>query len=98
MMQTLGHLIYYLPVGYIVLVNLIAFVAMWWDKWKASRNDWRIAEMTLHIIGLLGGAIGIFIGMFLFYHKTNKKSFQAVAAIGLITSLVIYWLVFISYI
>jgi len=70
---------------------------MWWDKRKASQNEWRIAEATLHILGMLGGAIGIFGGMYKFHHKTRKRSFQALAIVGLVVSLFIYWLVLMWY-
>jgi uncharacterized membrane protein YsdA (DUF1294 family) len=71
---------------------------MWWDKRKAVKQDWRVSEITLFILGLIGGAIGIVSGMFKFRHKTQKRSFQAFAIIGLILSLVIYWLILTYYI
>ncbi len=92
-MQTLEAIIYWTPIIYILLINLIAFIAMWWDKWKASKQEWRVAEATLHVIGFMGGAVGIFAGMYRFRHKTQKRSFQAFAVVGLIVSLIIYWFV-----
>ena len=83
---------------YIILINLVAFSAIWWDKRKASQHEWRVAEATLHILGLLGGALGIFAGMYRFRHKTQKRSFQAIAIIGLIVSFIIYWIVVSQYI
>jgi uncharacterized membrane protein YsdA (DUF1294 family) len=71
---------------------------MWWDKRKASKHEWRVAEATLHIIGILGGALGIIGGMYRFRHKTQKKSFQGITVIGLIVSLIIYWFIVIQYI
>lgn len=71
---------------------------MWWDKRKAAQHEWRIAEATLHILGILGGALGIIGGMFRFRHKTQKRSFQAIAIVGLIASLIIYWIISIQYI
>ena len=96
-MQLLGDIIFWMPIIYILLINLIAFVAMWWDKWKASKQEWRVAEATLHVLGFIGGAVGIFAGMFRFRHKTQKKSFQAIAVIGLIISIIIYWFIIQSY-
>jgi uncharacterized membrane protein YsdA (DUF1294 family) len=91
--QTLAEIIFWTPLVYLLLINLVAFVAMWWDKRKARQNEWRIAEASLHILGLIGGSLGLFIGMFRFRHKTQKTSFKAVAVVGLIVSLIIYWLV-----
>jgi uncharacterized membrane protein YsdA (DUF1294 family) len=71
---------------------------MWWDKRKATKNDWRVSEGTLFIIGIIGGAVGIFGGMYKFRHKTQKRSFQAFAILGLLISLIIYWLVATMYV
>ena len=71
---------------------------MWWDKRKASQHEWRVAEATLYILGIIGGALGIIGGMFRFRHKTQKRSFQAIAIIGLIMSIIIYWIILTQYI
>jgi uncharacterized membrane protein YsdA (DUF1294 family) len=92
-MQTAEAILYWLPILYMIFMNLAAFIGMWWDKRKAERNEWRVAEATLYILGIMGGAVGIFGGMYRFRHKTQKKSFRAIAIIGLITSLIIYWLI-----
>ena len=97
-MQALDTIIFWTPIVYILLINLIAFLAMWWDKWKASKQEWRVAEATLHVIGFIGGAVGILAGMYRFRHKTQKRSFQALTVIGLIVSLIIYWLIFQLYV
>lgn len=97
-MQTFEAVIYWVPIIYLLLINLIAFMAMWWDKRKASKHEWRVAEATLHIVGFMGGAVGIFAGVYRFRHKTQKSSFQAIAAVGLIVSLIIYWFIVNLYI
>ena len=94
----LVEFLYYLPIIYIIIINIITFSAMWWDKRKASQHEWRVAEATLHILGILGGALGIIGGMFRFRHKTQKKSFQAITIVGLIISLIIYWIIITQYI
>jgi uncharacterized membrane protein YsdA (DUF1294 family) len=85
--------LYWVPFFYVLIINIVAFLAMWWDKRKASQREWRVAEATLYILGFLGGAIGIIGGMFRFRHKTQKKAFQAIAALGIVISLIIYWFV-----
>ena len=32
---------------YLIAINLITFLTMWLDKWKAKRGKWRIPENTL---------------------------------------------------
>ena len=97
-MQALETVLYWMPIVYLVLINVLGLVAMWWDKRKASKNEWRVAEATLHIIGFVGGAVGVFSGMYRFRHKTQKRAFQAFAFVGLIVSLFIYWFVVTLYI
>ncbi|MHA2395400.1 MAG: DUF1294 domain-containing protein [Candidatus Thorarchaeota archaeon] len=96
-MQFTGVL-FWVPFFYVVIINITAFLAMWWDKRKASQREWRITEATLHILGFVGGAIGIIGGMFRFRHKTQKRSFQAISILGLVVSLIVYWFVLTQYI
>ena len=91
-MQLLGFSLILLI--YLIAVNILAFILMYDDKRKAKKKERRIAEATLLLLSFIGGAIGLFIGMFKFRHKTLKLSFQAVAIIGLVISLLIYWIAF----
>lgn len=60
---------------YLILINIIAFLAMYIDKRKAKKGKRRIPEKTLFILVGLGGGIGGIIGMYLFRHKTKKTRF-----------------------
>lgn len=60
---------------YFLAINVIAFIAMGIDKWKAKNNAWRIPESTLLSLVLLGGGIGGIAGMYKFRHKTKKPKF-----------------------
>ena len=60
---------------YLVLINLIAFLAMFIDKRKAKKGKWRTKEATLLTLALIGGSIGALIGMYKFHHKTQKPRF-----------------------
>lgn len=46
------------------------------DKWKAKHNKWRIPENTLMLVGLLGGALAMYITMKTIRHKTLHKKFM----------------------
>lgn len=61
---------------YIVIINVIAFLAMYIDKRKAKYGKWRIPEQSLFILALIGGSIGAIIGMYTFRHKTKKLRFS----------------------
>ncbi len=60
---------------YLILINLITFLAMYIDKRKAKKGKRRISEKTLFILVGLGGGIGGIFGMYLFRHKTKKTRF-----------------------
>ena len=60
---------------YLLIINIIAFLAMFIDKKKAKKGKWRIKEATLLILALIGGSIGAIIGMYTFHHKTQKPRF-----------------------
>lgn len=85
-----------LPVLLIILMSIIAFVAMGVDKRKARLHKHRISEKTLWILALLGGAIGSYLGMIFFRHKTKHLNFRigfTLLAVGQLTLL--FWIYFI---
>ena len=73
---------------YLTFINLYAFIVYGIDKRKAIKNGKkeservpsvsavrRIPEATLILLAVIGGAIGAFLGMMVFRHKTQKKKF-----------------------
>jgi len=61
---------------YILIINIISFLAMWIDKRKAIKGKWRISEAALLTLALIGGGIGSIAGMYIFRHKTKKLRFS----------------------
>lgn len=61
---------------YLIVINLITFLAMWIDKRKAKKGKWRISEGALFVLAILGGSIGGIAGMYIFRHKTKKNRFK----------------------
>ena len=78
---------------FILVINLISFCIMGWDKKCAINNNYRISEKEIFIISILGGSIGTLIGMKIFHHKTQKKKFQLgipiIVVIQIIISIII---------
>ena len=60
---------------YLLIINIIGFLAMGIDKYKAKKGHWRTPEATLMTICLIGGGIGTIAGMYTFRHKTKKLKF-----------------------
>jgi uncharacterized membrane protein YsdA (DUF1294 family) len=61
---------------YVFIVNMLGFFVMAIDKQKAKKGKWRIAESTIWLVSLLGGAVGTMLGMQLFRHKTKHRLFR----------------------
>ena len=61
---------------YLAATNIAGLACMGIDKRKAVLGGRRIPEKTLFFIAVIGGAVGVFVGMFLFRHKTRHKSFS----------------------
>jgi len=61
---------------YLVVINILGYSLMMIDKKRAIKHQYRISERTLWIIAILFGALGLFIGMKNFRHKTKHASFK----------------------
>ncbi len=82
---------------YLLCINIIGFLAMGIDKFKAQKGWWRIPEATLMTMCLLGGGIGTISGMYTFRHKTKKMKFTVGMPTILITEIVLIIYVIIKY-
>ncbi|PEI91401.1 hypothetical protein CN679_14285 [Bacillus pseudomycoides] len=60
---------------YFIIINAIAFSLMGLDKQKEKKKKWRTPESTLFLAAAAGGAVGAWIGMYVFHHKTHKGKF-----------------------
>ena len=70
--------------SYLVVINLIAFVLYGIDKKRAIRNEHRIRESVLLWIARLGGAIGSWLGIKSFHHKTKHTKFRVIVPLWMI--------------
>ncbi len=82
---------------YLVVINLIGFLAMGIDKYKAKKNYWRIPEGTLMMLAVLGGGIGTIAGIYVFRHKTKKMKFTVGMPTILISEIAIIIYLFIKF-
>ena len=63
---------------YLISINIVTFLAMFIDKKRAEKGEWRIKESTL--LGL---------AMYVFRHKTKKLRFSVGFPVILITEIVL---------
>ena len=78
---------------YLVVINIIAFLAMGIDKRRSIKNEWRISEKALFTLAFIGGSIGSILGMYIFRHKTKKIYFQILFHVALVLQIIGIWYV-----
>ena len=67
---------FYLYVGYYVLMNIVGFVLFAVDKKRAILHQWRIPEVVLLGVSALGGCVGAYIAMRVYRHKIRYAIFS----------------------
>lgn len=79
---------------YLLLINVIALCLYGYDKYCAMTHQWRVPEKALLTSAIIGGAIGAYIGMLTFRHKTNHKKFQISIPIICIVQAIIFLIIY----
>lgn len=75
-----------------LLMSLISFLLMGWDKRCARRGHWRVSEKALFLSAILMGAIGGTLGMKIFRHKTKHWYFKLFfPALAILQILLVIW-------
>jgi len=80
--------------AYLMSVSVTAFLFYGYDKRQSLRSGWRIPEVVLHLLALVGGSPGALAGQIFFRHKTRKLKFRIVFAAIVILQVVLgyfYW-------
>ena len=81
-------------ITFVLLIwNLIIFLIYGIDKSKARRRTWRIPEKILLILAVACGGFGVCLAGIVFHHKTRKWYFKTVWFLGIVTTLVILYLI-----
>ena len=60
---------------WLALMSLLLFVTMGADKRRAIEGARRVPEARLFTLALIGGAVGGWLGMYVFRHKTKHGKF-----------------------
>ena len=77
----------------ILIWNLLVFMIYGIDKSKARKGAWRIPEKYLLSFAFLCGGFGALLAGVTFHHKTRKWYFKTVWFLGIVTTLVILYLI-----
>jgi uncharacterized membrane protein YsdA (DUF1294 family) len=78
----------------LIVMNLISFGLMAYDKRCAAKGKWRVPERTLFLAAALFGGLGGVLGMQLLRHKTRHWYFQVFFPLFLIIQVVILVVLF----
>lgn len=83
---------------YLLIINIIGFLSMGIDKFKAKHGMWRTPENTLLLISLLMGSVGSYLGMRLFRHKTLHPQFKYGIPVFFVVNVVCIYLIVTKFI
>lgn len=82
---------------YLLIINILAFITMKIDKNKAIHHRYRTNEKWLFLLCLAGGSLGIWMGMYLFHHKTKHWYFVWGVPFILLVQLIIIYQLYIHF-
>ena len=82
---------------YLIIINIVSFVAYGCDKFKARKGKFRISEKSLLMLALFGGCIGALFGMHLFRHKTRKIKFVLGIPLIIVVQCVVIYMIYRVY-
>ena len=73
-------------VGYLLIVNFLAYLLYGIDKRRSIKQQYRISEKALLLIAFLGGGIGAWLGMKHYRHKTKHLKFTILVPLSIVTT------------
>ena len=76
---------------YLIVINIAAFIMYGLDKKRAIQKAWRISEKALLGAAFAGGALGAYLGMQFFRHKTKHAKFNLLVPASMVLWMVILW-------
>ena len=80
---------------FLLVINVVTFFVYGVDKRKAKRSAWRIPEMTLMLLAVIGGSAGAWAGMKVWHHKTAHIKFKyGIPLIIIIQVAIVLWIYF----
>lgn len=71
---------------YVIVIGALTFWAYAHDKRKAKSQEWRVPELPLHVMELIGGWPGAFLAQRRLRHKCSRAAYQCV-----------FWIIVLAY-
>ncbi len=82
----------YILILVLVILNFVSFLLVGADKKKSQTDSSRIPEVYLFFLASIFGSVGVFIGMFVFHHKTRKLYFPVGIGVLLLQQIALVYL------
>ena len=73
----------------IVIMNIVSFCLMGYDKKRARQGKWRVSEKMLFLATACFGGLGGILGMNVFHHKTKHWYFRVFFPMLLVIQIVL---------
>ena len=80
---------------WLIALSIITFLLYGYDKGQAKLGGLRVPEIVLHVLALMGGFPGGWLGRAVFRHKTRKLLFTVVLILSTLIHLGIIYLLFL---
>jgi uncharacterized membrane protein YsdA (DUF1294 family) len=80
---------------WLVALSVITFLLYGYDKGQAKLGGLRVPEIVLHVLALLGGFPGGWLGRAVFRHKIRKPVFTVVLIVSTFSHVGIIYLLFL---
>ena len=61
---------------YLAVINVVAFFLYGIDKYRSIRSKWRVPEVALIGVAVMGGSVGAWVGRAVWHHKSLHKKFK----------------------
>ena len=68
--------------AWLIAWSIPAFAMYGIDKRQARHDGWRVPELVLHGLALMGGVIGAWLGRTVFRHKTQQPVFLVILVLA----------------
>lgn len=73
--------------GYLLAINVLAYLLYGIDKRRSIKQQYRISEKTLLLVAFLGGGVGAWLGMKHYRHKTQYLKFTILVPLSIVTTI-----------
>lgn len=79
----------------LIIINLFGYILVWFDKRRAKMGGWRVPEKRFFQLAFFGGAVGIYLGMNRFRHKTKHNKFVYGIPILILLNIGLFYIIFL---